>query len=72
VEEDAKVFFDKAMESNIACRSFILDMAKNHGEDELLDLYTARYGNDNLFNYQPKEAFTVNARATIACTLRGL
>jgi glyoxylase-like metal-dependent hydrolase (beta-lactamase superfamily II) len=72
VEEDAKGFFDKAMESNIACRSFILDMAaKNYGEDELLDLYTTRYGNDLLFSYQPKEAFIVNARATIACTLRG-
>jgi hypothetical protein len=46
-------------------------MAKNHNEDELLDLYAAQYGNDNLFSYQPKEAFIVNARATIACTLRG-
>jgi flavorubredoxin len=70
-EEDAKHFFDKAMESNMACRSFILDMAKNHSEDELLDLYTQRYASDLLYSYQPKEAFIVNARATIACTLRG-
>jgi hypothetical protein len=72
-EEDAKGFFDKAIESNMACRSFILDMAAtHHSEDEILDLYTAQYGNDLLFSYQPKEAFIVNARATIACTLRGV
>jgi flavorubredoxin len=71
VEEDARGYFEKALESNIACRDFILDAAtKNQNEDHLLDLYTEKYGNDRLFSYQPKEAFIVNARATIACTLR--
>jgi glyoxylase-like metal-dependent hydrolase (beta-lactamase superfamily II) len=70
-EEDAQGFFDRARESNIACREFILGMAeKNPGEDALLEGYTQRYGNDRLFSYQPKEAFIANARATIACTLR--
>ncbi|MDR0315508.1 MAG: MBL fold metallo-hydrolase [Treponema sp.] len=70
-EKDAQGFFDKAMESNIACRDFILNAAaKNPGGEQLLDLYTQRYGSDLLFSYQPKEAFIVNARATIACTLR--
>jgi glyoxylase-like metal-dependent hydrolase (beta-lactamase superfamily II) len=70
-EEDAKGFFDKALEADISCRDFILDTAKeNPGEDEMLNMFTQRYGNDILFSYQPKEAFITNARATIACTLR--
>jgi glyoxylase-like metal-dependent hydrolase (beta-lactamase superfamily II) len=70
-DEEAKDFFDKALEADIACRDFILDMTKkNLGEDEMLDLFTQRYGNDMLFSYQPKEAFITNARATIFCTLR--
>ena len=70
-EEDTNGFFDKALESNMACCDFILKAAaKNPNEDQLLDLYTKRYGNDRLFSYQPIEAFIVNARATIACTLR--
>jgi glyoxylase-like metal-dependent hydrolase (beta-lactamase superfamily II) len=70
-KEDVKRFFDKALESNIACRDFILSMAeKNPGEDKMLELYTQRYASDRLFSYQPKEAFIANARATIACTLR--
>jgi hypothetical protein len=69
--EDTKGFFDKALESNTACRDFILSAAaKNPGEDAMLDSYTQRYGSDELFIYQPREAFIVNARATIACTLR--
>jgi hypothetical protein len=70
-EEDTNGFFDKAMESNTACCNFILKAAaKNQNEDYLLDLYTQRYGNDRLYSYQPIEAFIVNARAIIACTLR--
>jgi hypothetical protein len=70
-EKDANGYFEKALESNIACRDFILDAAvKNRDEEQLLNLYTQRYGNDRLFSYQPVEAFIVNARATIACTLR--
>ena len=70
-DEDAKGFFDRALESNIACRDFILSAAaKNSSEEHLVDLYTQRYGSDRLFSYQPMEAFIVNARATIACTLR--
>jgi hypothetical protein len=70
-EEDAHGFFDRALEANIACRDFIVNAAaQNPGEDKLLELYTQKYGSDRLFSYQPKEAFIVNARATIACTLR--
>jgi flavorubredoxin len=71
VEQDANGYFEKALESNIACRDFILNAAaKNSNEEHLLNLYTQRYGNDRLFSYQPIEAFIVNARVTIACTLR--
>jgi glyoxylase-like metal-dependent hydrolase (beta-lactamase superfamily II) len=70
-EKDTDGFFEKALESNIACRDFIVGEAtKNPDEEHLLDLYTQRYGSDRLFSYQPKEAFIVNARAIIACTLR--
>jgi glyoxylase-like metal-dependent hydrolase (beta-lactamase superfamily II) len=70
-EDDAKGFFDKALEADIACRDFILGIAKkNPDEDEMLNMFTHRFGNDMLFSYQPKEAFITNARATIACTLR--
>jgi glyoxylase-like metal-dependent hydrolase (beta-lactamase superfamily II) len=69
--EDTQGFFDRALEANVACRDFIVDAAaQNPDEEHLLDLYTQKYGSDRLFSYQPKEAFIVNARATIACTLR--
>ena len=69
--EDAQGYFDRALEANIACRDFIVNAAaQNPDEDVLLDLYTKRYGSDRLFSYQPREAFIINARATIACTLR--
>jgi glyoxylase-like metal-dependent hydrolase (beta-lactamase superfamily II) len=69
--EDAHGYFDKASEAAAACRDFILDMRrKNLGEDAMLDLFTQEFGSDTLFSYQPKEAFTANARAAIACTLR--
>jgi hypothetical protein len=72
-EKDANGFFDKALESNKACGDFILGIAeKNPDEDVMLDLYTQRYGSDRLFSYQPEDAFIMNARATIACTLREL
>jgi hypothetical protein len=64
-------YFDRALEANIACRDFIVNAAaQNPDENHLLDLYTQRYASDRLVSYQPKEAFIVNARATIACTLR--
>jgi glyoxylase-like metal-dependent hydrolase (beta-lactamase superfamily II) len=70
-EEETKSFFDKALEANIACRDFILEIAeKNPDEDEMISMYTQKYGNDMLYSYQPKEAFITNARATIFCTLR--
>ncbi|MDR2731063.1 MAG: MBL fold metallo-hydrolase [Treponema sp.] len=71
--EEADVFFDKVMAANIACYNFISDMKeKNLREDEMLDLYFQKYGSDVILSYQPKEAFILNARATIACTLREL
>jgi glyoxylase-like metal-dependent hydrolase (beta-lactamase superfamily II) len=70
-KDDAKGYFDKALEADIDCRDFILEISqKNPDEDKMLDFFTQRYGNEMLFSYQPKEAFIANARATIACTLR--
>jgi hypothetical protein len=70
-KEDAQGFFDKALEANTACRDFILSMAaENSNENEMFSMFVQKYGNDKLFSCQPKEAFAINARATIACTLR--
>jgi len=72
-KEEAGGFFDKVMEANIACYNFILDMKeKNLGEDEMIDSFFQKYGSDVILSYQPKEAFIINARATIACTLKEL
>jgi glyoxylase-like metal-dependent hydrolase (beta-lactamase superfamily II) len=70
-EEYANGFFEKAMEAAIVCRDFILDMnKKNLNRETMIDMFFQKYGSEKLFSYQPKEAFTTNAHATIACTLR--
>jgi glyoxylase-like metal-dependent hydrolase (beta-lactamase superfamily II) len=70
-EEDAESFFDKALEADIECRDFILEIANENPDlDEMVNIFSKKYGNDTLFSYQPKEAFIINARATIYCTLR--
>jgi glyoxylase-like metal-dependent hydrolase (beta-lactamase superfamily II) len=69
--EDANSFFDKAYTATVSCRDFILDI-KNKGmnEEEILEMFINKYYSDVLSDYQPKEAFMANARATISCTLR--
>jgi len=64
-------FFEKALEINITCRDFILDMKnKNYTEDEMIDSYFIKYASETLLSYQPKDAFMVNAKATITATLK--
>jgi len=36
----------------------------------MFEKYVQKYGSEELYGYQPWDAFAVNARATIACTLR--
>jgi 2-aminobenzoylacetyl-CoA thioesterase len=70
-EIDANVFFDKTLATCTACRDFIMEMNnKKLDQEAMLDLFFKKYGTEELFNYQPKDAFFANARATIACTLR--
>jgi glyoxylase-like metal-dependent hydrolase (beta-lactamase superfamily II) len=70
-EKDTIGFFDKAMEAVIGCRDFILDMNKKKLDREVMfEEYVQKYGSEKLYTYQPWDAFAVNARATIACTLR--
>jgi glyoxylase-like metal-dependent hydrolase (beta-lactamase superfamily II) len=70
-EKDANSFFDKALEAAIVCRDFILDMnEKKLDKEAMFEKYVQKYGSEELFSYQPWSAFAVNARATIACTLR--
>ena len=70
-EEDMDGYFDKSMDTNVFCRDFILEMKnRNCSEDEMLELFYQKFGNEILLKFQPKEAFIANARATIACTLR--
>jgi glyoxylase-like metal-dependent hydrolase (beta-lactamase superfamily II) len=72
-EKDADGFFDRALEAATACRGFIMDMnEKGLDPEAMLDMFIQKYGSETLFKYQPREAFIVNARATIACTLREL
>jgi len=72
-DEDTNGYFDKALTANNTCRDFILAMKeKNHNEEEMLDLFFKKYGNETLLSFQPIEAFNANARATINCTLKEL
>jgi len=69
--EESDSFFEKALESNSACRDFIMDMKnQNYTEEKMLNSYYAKYATETLLSYQPKEAFYANARAAIACTLK--
>jgi glyoxylase-like metal-dependent hydrolase (beta-lactamase superfamily II) len=70
-EKDANGFFDKALKAVIGCRDFILDMnEKKLDKEAMFEKYVQKYGSEELYVYQPWAAFAVNARATIACTLR--
>jgi glyoxylase-like metal-dependent hydrolase (beta-lactamase superfamily II) len=69
--DDADSFFDKAYATTVSCRDFILDMKKKGlNEEEMQEMFVNKYYSDVLSDYQPKEAFMANARATISCTLR--
>jgi len=70
-EKYANGFFDKALEAVTGCRDFILDMnEKKLDKEAMFEKYVQKYGSEELYAYQPWDAFAVNARATIACTLR--
>jgi glyoxylase-like metal-dependent hydrolase (beta-lactamase superfamily II) len=70
-EKYANSFFDKSMKAVIDCRDFILDMnEKKLDKEAMFEKYVQKYGSEELYGYQPWDAFAVNARATIACTLR--
>jgi glyoxylase-like metal-dependent hydrolase (beta-lactamase superfamily II) len=70
-EKDAMYFFERSLETVIACRDFIMGMnEKKIDQEAMLDMFYTQYGSEALLSYQPLDAFTVNARATIACTLR--
>jgi glyoxylase-like metal-dependent hydrolase (beta-lactamase superfamily II) len=70
-EKYANGFFDKGLKAVTDCRDFILDMSKKKLDREtMFEKYVQKYGSEELYGYQPWDAFAVNARATIACTLR--
>jgi len=70
-EKYADGFFDKSLKAVIDCRDFILDMREKKLDNEaMFEKYVQKYGSEKLYVYQPWAAFAVNARATIACTLR--
>ncbi|MCL2082017.1 MAG: MBL fold metallo-hydrolase [Oscillospiraceae bacterium] len=65
-------FFDKSFEANTSCHKFITCMSeKGLNESEMLELFYQKYGTEILLEFQPREAFFANARATIASTLKG-
>jgi len=70
-EKYANGFFDKALKAVTDCRDFILGMREEKLDKEaMFERYVQKYGSEELYGYQPWDAFAVNARATIACTLR--
>ena len=70
-EKDANVFFDRSLGVVSACKDFILDMNEKKFDQEAMEnMFFKKYGSEALLSYQPLDAFTANAKATIACTLR--
>jgi glyoxylase-like metal-dependent hydrolase (beta-lactamase superfamily II) len=70
-DEDANGFFERTLVVTTVCRNFILSMKeKGLNENEMQDLFCKQYYSEILANFQPKEAFMANARATISCTLK--
>ena len=64
-------YFDRAEAAARDCRDFILSMHdKGMSEDEMIDAFTDKYLNRSLLDIQPETPFRINAKATIACTLR--
>ena len=64
-------FFDRALEATILYRDFILKMnADGYDEETMLNSLVNKYYTGIRTSIQPREAFIVNARAAIACTLR--
>lgn len=64
-------FFDRARAANAACYDSIVALAKQGADQETqLAAFEQRYGSDTLWQIQPRDAFLLNANATIACTLK--
>ncbi len=70
---DVEGFFEKALKTNVACYEFVREMYEaGLSEEEMREAFYRKYFHGDLLRFQPKEAFFMNARATIACTLREL
>lgn len=70
-EKTASGYLKKAKEADIDCHHFIVEMHLNGlNEEQILDAYEKKYGSESVYSVQPKFAFLVNAKATIACTLK--
>jgi glyoxylase-like metal-dependent hydrolase (beta-lactamase superfamily II) len=70
-KKDAEGFFEKALRANISCHEFIRNMSlKGYDLNQMMDAFYDRYFSETLMQYQPKEAYMVNTRATISCSLR--
>jgi len=70
-EDEARDYFERALISNTSCRDFILELNyRGLSVDEMVEAFYKKYGTETLLRYQPREAFMMNARATIACTTR--
>ena len=70
-QREADGYFERAMEAAVACRDFIVGLHRGgYSDDEILEQYVRKFFSPELEKLQPRPAFTVNARATINCTLR--
>jgi len=71
VRSQAERFFGRAFALNLDCNHFILQMnGSGLAPEDMLAPFFEKYGGVVRFEFQPKEAFLLNARATIACSLR--
>ena len=70
-QSDAENFFSKTGAATRECRDFILSLRDaGMSEEAMVDAFTDRYLHGAILNIQPEVPFQINARATIACTLR--
>ncbi len=70
-EAVARDYLKNAAIINSECRDMIVSLyEKGSDESEILEAYKKKYGRPIVLAVQPLTAFMMNARATVACTLR--
>lgn len=70
-DEVARGYFKLAMDTINECRDLLLKgYYEGKSEEELVEVFAARYRNENLVDKQPYEAFMLNTVVTIRTTIK--